>query len=292
MKPARPGFSHWMKNDTFAQMSSEITTKDKASAQYWSDVWLHAGLNPPIDVSKGSAKNYPLRKVHEILKKELKGIETKNRTLLEVGCGNSSWLPYFAKEFGMKISGIDYSEVGCDQTKKIFERDKVEGTVYLGDFFNPPSDIPHDFDFVYSGGVVEHFEDTVAAVRAFSTYLKKGGVMITTLPNMTGLQAWFQKTFNKPVYDIHVPLTREKIAEAHRQAGLEILYADYFASTSLYINLEPIDSTPVPMLEIKKLLSKSLSVLSLGLWKIETATFDLPTSRMFSPGIAVLAKKV
>lgn len=211
--------------------------------------------------------------------------------MLEIGCGNSSWLSYFANTFGMKVSGIDYSEKGCEQSKKIFQRDHVNGSIYFGDFFNPPGQVPHDFDFVYSGGVVEHFEDTAAAVRAFASYLRKDGIMLTTLPNMAGLSGWIQKTFNKPVYDTHVPLTKEKIVEAHQAAGLEILHAQYFASVSMYINLESINGHKVKMLQLKKLLTKSMSLLSLASWKIENAIGDIPPSGFFSPGIIVIAKK-
>ena len=268
-----------------------MNSLDKASAEYWSDVWKNSPLNPPIDFSKSSARNYPARILHEIFSKELNKHETKGKTLLEVGCGNSSWLPYFAKNFGMNVSGIDYSEKGCEQSRKIFERDKVNGTIYFGDFFNPPAEVPRDFDFVYSGGVVEHFEDTVAAIKAFSLFLKKDGIMITTLPNMTGLGGWIQKAFNKPVFDTHVPLTKEKIIEAHEEAGLQNLKSQYYASISLYINLESINGNKVKMLGLKKVITKSLSLSSLATWKLETICSKIPPSKFFSPGILVIAKK-
>jgi len=268
-----------------------MNSLDKASAEYWSDVWSNSPLNLPIDYSNKTARNYPARILHKIFSEELKKHSTQGKTILEVGCGNSSWLSYFANTHGMKVSGIDYSEKGCEQSRKIFERDHVQGNIYFGDFFNPPAEVPRDFDFVYSGGVVEHFEDTTAAIRAFSSYLKKGGIMITTLPNMAGLSGWIQKTFNKPVYDTHVPLTKEAIVDAHLKAGLEILHAQYFASVSMYINLESIDGKKVSFLPIKKFLTKSFSVLSLATWKIENSLFLLPPTKFFSPGIAVIARK-
>ncbi|MDC0678257.1 hypothetical protein [Sorangium atrum] len=32
---------------------------------------------------------------------------------------------------------------------------------------------------------------------------------------------------NRSIYDIHVPLDREALAEAHRQAGFNVLWSDY-----------------------------------------------------------------
>jgi cyclopropane fatty-acyl-phospholipid synthase-like methyltransferase len=263
---------------------------DKANAEYWSDLWTHSPLNPAIDYKSKSATNYTSRILHSIFSKYLEGASGK--TLLEIGCGNSAWLSYFANTFGLKVSGIDYSEKGCEQSEKIFERDHVEGKIYFGDFFSPPLEVPHDFDFVYSGGVVEHFEDTSAAVNAFSLYLKKGGIMITTLPNMAGISGLIQKAFNKPVYDTHVPLTKEDIVSAHKKAGLEIIHSQYYASISMYINLESIDGKKVSLLPLKKLITKSLSVFSKGIWKIENTIGFLPTSAFFSPGIVVIAKKI
>ncbi|CAN5569070.1 hypothetical protein BH11BAC1_BH11BAC1_06720 [soil metagenome] len=268
-----------------------MDTLDKANAEYWSAVWNNSPLNPPIEYNKNSVRNYPSRVLHEIFSAELNKHETKGKTMMEIGCGNSSWLSYFANTFGMSVNGIDYSEKGCEQSRKIFERDHVNGTIYFGDFFNPPATVPHDFDFIYSGGVVEHFEDTTAAVKAFSSYLKKDGIMITTLPNMAGLSGWIQKAFNKPVYDTHVPLTKKQIVAAHENAGLEILSAQYYASISMYINLESINGKKVNLLGLKKLITKSLSVTSLATWKLENLIGDFPPTSFFSPGISVIARK-
>jgi len=269
-----------------------MTSLDKANAEYWSDLWSNTPLNPPIEYKDKTIQNYTSRILHEIFSKYLSKPGVAGKTLLEIGCGNSSWLSYFANTFGLHVSGIDYSTKGCEQSQKIFERDHVKGTIYFGDFFNPPSEVPHDFDFVYSGGVVEHFEDTTTAVKAFSSYLKSDGIMITTLPNMAGISGLIQKTFNKPVFDTHVPLTKEEIVKCHVNAGLEILYAAYYASISMYINLESIDGKKVSMLPLKKLITKSLSVISKGIWKFENTFGLFPTSAFFSPGIIVIAKKV
>ena len=265
---------------------------DKASAEYWSDVWSNTPLNPPIVYTKENAKNYPARILHQIFLQELQNKETKGKTMLEIGCGNSSWLSYFAQTFGMDVSGIDYSEKGCEQSRKIFERDQVKGKIYFGDFFNPPPEVPHNFDFVYSGGVVEHFENTAEALKAFAAYLKPGGIMITTLPNMAGLSGWIQRAFNKPVYDTHVPLTKEAVVKSHKEAGLEVIHEQYYASISMYINLESINGQKVRLLPIKKLFTKSMSIFSLLVWKIEnTVGYFRPTS-FFSPGIVIVSKKI
>lgn len=52
---------------------------------------------------------------------------------LEIGCARSRWLPYFAKEFGFEVSGIDYSEVGSQQATQILFNEGVQGNIVFAD---------------------------------------------------------------------------------------------------------------------------------------------------------------
>jgi len=84
--------------------------------------------------------------------------------------------PYFAKEFGFKVYGIDYSEIGCKQAREVLSNTGVEGNVICAIFFSPPENLIDAFDVVVSFGVVEHFEDT-AGIAAFSRFLKPNGIL-------------------------------------------------------------------------------------------------------------------
>ncbi len=151
----------------------------------------------------------------------------KGATLLEIGCACSSWLPYFAKEYGFEVSGIDYSEIGCEQERQILYRAGVQGSIICADLFHPPDNLIEVFDVVLSMGVAEHFEDTSRYIQAVMRYMKKGGIVITIIPNMTGIIGWAQKTANRRVYDIHVPLTTEDLKRAHYDSGINVLTCDY-----------------------------------------------------------------
>ncbi|HAK62570.1 MAG TPA: hypothetical protein DCO82_04935 [Alphaproteobacteria bacterium] len=111
--------------------------------------------------------------------------------------------------------------------QEMLERLSVEHHIVTGDVFDPPADFPGGFDFVFSNGLLEHFTDTPGAVAACAAFLRPGGLMITLIPNMTGAPGWLQRFFDRELYEKHVPLDCAQLAEAHRQAGLEITASHY-----------------------------------------------------------------
>src|SRR5664279_5105299 len=92
--------------------------------------------------------------------------------VLEVGCGGSRLLPYFAKDLGAEVWGFDFAPAGVNNAKAALARAGVEGRIYRGDLFGNAG-VPLDFfDVVYSGGFIEHFTDTTDAVRHIVRFAK------------------------------------------------------------------------------------------------------------------------
>jgi hypothetical protein len=86
---------------------------------------------------------------------------------------------------------------------------------------------------VVSFGVLEHFKNTTACVAAFSRFLKPGGLLITNIPNLCGLNGLIQKMINRPIFDIHVLLDKNALMQVHRINGLRVISCDYFLFTNL-----------------------------------------------------------
>lgn len=200
---------------------------DKAGKTYWNNVWGKVPLEDVADY-KFSLNNHVNRKFHQYFTQIFQPFNTRGKNLLEIGCARSRWLPYFAKEFGFKISGIDYSEIGCQQAMQILSNEGIEGEIICADFFSPPETMLGKFDAVVSFGVVEHFEDTAACLRSFSKLLKPGGSMINSIPNMIGINGFLQKKMNRPIYDKHSLISKEDFKNAHLKAGLKVIRNDYF----------------------------------------------------------------
>ena len=264
---------------------------DKAGEQYWTKVWGETQLSPPINVRSKNINDYPYRDLHKFYLDIFKNYSTQQKSLLEIGCGNSAFLSYFSKEFGFKVFGLDYSELGCEQSRQILKRDGVEGEIFLADAFNPGPELLNRFDVVCSFGVVEHFTDTAKTLESFSKFLKQGGMLITSVPNLAGATGFLQKIMNRPVYDIHVPMDKKYLDKEIADAGLQLIDSTYFLSVSFAVTLEGKEGK-IPYYLPKKLFLKSIRYFSKLIWMMERVFGSLPKGKWLSGGIITAAKRV
>ena len=267
-------------------MSRSTTTNDKAGETYWTAFWKSGtSLPKAIDLNGQLSDSYLPRQLDNYYKSVFSNTNNSEKRLLEVGCGNSVWLSYFRKYYGFQIFGLDYSEYGCEQTRKILERDQLEGTIVLGDLFNPPQELLGTFDVVCSFGVVEHFTNTVEVLKAIQRFLKPGGILITTVPNLNGPTGVLQKIFYKPVYDIHVVMDKSSISSSLKNAGLTVLQCDYYCTISFGVTLEQVGDQPIRFLTIKKIALKFFQVLGKLFLFIDDRLVKLPKKKYTSEGI-------
>ena len=264
---------------------------DKAGSEYWSSSYKKARLPNPVDPGDKRLRNYVNRRFDGYFRSRIAPVVGRNAKLLEVGCAKSAWLPYFAKQFGFEIWGMDYSEVGCEQARHVLEKAGIEGTVICGDLLDAPKEVLGSFDVVVSFGLVEHFEDTVDCVRALARCAKPGGVVFTCIPNMTGMVGLVQRLLNRAVYDIHVPIKAGRLGEAHRDAGCELLECEYFVATSFGVcSLNGIPQEGVGW-TVRKGTKRILESFSLCAWLLEKAIGTLPEKGVLSPYVNCLARK-
>jgi len=265
----------------------ELPGGDKAGEAFWEEWWKRAPLPTPFDPYRPGPKNYVRRRRHCILEQFLKRYDTSSMELVEVGCGQSVFLPYFAKQFGFRVSGIDRSTLGCDRARMILEREGVQGEVYCADFFSLPEQLIGRFDVVFSSGVIEHFEQTAEALRAMAKLLKPGGRMFDDMPNFTGVLGKYQKLLDASMYHAHVPLSREELAAAHREAGLEIESCDYY----LPICLETINVDQWPRNLRYWFTVRCHTAISRAVWLVDDHIVRLPQNRWTSPLIYCTSRK-
>src|ERR1035437_9171327 len=155
--------------------------------------------------------------------------------VLEVGCGGSRLLPYFARDLGAEVWGFDFAPAGVSNAKAALARAGVHGTIVQGDLFNI-ANVPIDFfDVVFSGGFIEHFTDTRDVVERIVRFAKpKSGLIITEVPNVGGWTGKAQKLIDPEFYAQHVVLTLADMDSAHFQASAEpIRKAEYFGTIGL-----------------------------------------------------------
>lgn len=264
---------------------------DKAGKKYWNDLWAGDDIPSAVNSSDIRLINWVNRRFHQIFLRCFKKSETSSIKLLEIGCGKSAWLPYFSKEFGFQVCGLDYSPIGCKMAKAVLDANGVEAEVVCADFFSPPKNMLGKFDVVVSFGVIEHFDDTPSCIRAISAFLKPGGILITNIPNMVGWIGAIQKIVNRPVYNIHQLIDPTKLKQAHELAGLEVLECDYFICTSFGVNNLAGISTKTLVGFSKKILLAVLARASMLVWRIEDRLGYFPPNRFTSPYINCIARR-
>jgi len=259
---------------------------DKAGITHWDGLWSENPLPFAWAPDRPGVKQYVPRRFDEYFTRLFIPLRpTAGKTLLEIGCASSASLPYFARQFGFAVTGIDYSEIGCRRARAVLERERVRGPVLCADLFNPPDSLLGKFDVVVSFGVVEHFQDTAGCIASLAKFLKPGGVLFTNIPNMTGAVGSLEKLLNRPLYDMHVPLDREALAEAHRAAGLTIVSCDYFLSTNFGVcGLTGLDRYTMSWWA-KKIMLALFARLSVAVWSIEALTGNWGSGKRMSPYI-------
>lgn len=182
-----------------------MINRDKAGKDYWDANWASQNVHF-VDPRDEGLSNVVNRRLHQVLSNVFSGTHTRKQRLLEVGCANSSWLPYFALHYGFSVTGLDYSPQGCEQERALLQIAGVQGEVVCADLYAPPQSLQGAFDVVFSLGVIEHFTDTAASVKALAAFLRPGGVLISVIPNMTGSVGLLQRLCDRAVYENHVPL--------------------------------------------------------------------------------------
>src|SRR6267143_783637 len=102
---------------------------DKAGQEFWNNSWARSNLPGAVNPSDPQLNNWVNRRLFE-------KSETSSMRLLEIGCAKSAWLPYFAKEFGFSVSGLDYSPIGCEMARKVLQANEIVAEVVCADLFS------------------------------------------------------------------------------------------------------------------------------------------------------------
>lgn len=257
---------------------------DKAGTTYWDDNWLKVELPKAFNENDNGLDNYVNLQLHYFFKNLL-----KNRSkfkFLEIGCANSIWPIYFYQYFNAEVCGLDYSEVGCEKSRALWEYYKIPGSIYCSNFFSPPSDLLQKFDLVISFGVVEHFEDTNNCLKSCAAFVKSGGLLLTLIPNIPSIIGFIQKRIDRKVYDVHVPLTKKNLIDAHESADLKLMHCDYFMS----MNLNVVNSGSFSSHKFNSFLRHVLSGTSKIFWMLEKYGIKIPKNQFTSPYIMSVAE--
>lgn len=120
--------------------------------------------------------------------KILTGAVQKNARVLEVGCGEGSFIKLVKSHY--QISGFDLSQTGIDiareQNPDIADRIQV---AKIEDYSNTEN----QFDAICMWDVLEHIWDPAPTCEKLIKLLKPGGKLLISTPNINALIAWVMR---------------------------------------------------------------------------------------------------
>jgi len=119
----------------------------------------------------------------------------KTDVYLEIGCGPCFLGLELTKRTGVKVIGIDFSPTTLKVARYLFRKEEIKNAQFvLGDITQMP--LPdNSIDFIFGGGVIEHFENVEKVIDEIYRVLKKGGISYNTVPllnfaSLTYRQLW------------------------------------------------------------------------------------------------------
>lgn len=117
------------------------------------------------------------KRLNVVFNQLLKGVLTKDKKFLEVGCG----LGYFSKKAlrkGVLVTGLD---IGQNLVEKC-QKDMTKGKFVVGSATKLPFK-KSSFDIVLCTEVIEHTNNPKKAINELIRVTKKGGYVVITTPN-------------------------------------------------------------------------------------------------------------
>lgn len=132
-----------------------------------------------------------------------KNLNGNGKNFIEIGGFPGKYAIYFHQAYGFDCSILDFY-MDVEQVHQLEKANGLEnGTITCieQDFFDFKSE--KKYDFVFSAGFIEHFEDTSDVIRRHIDLVTDNGTFFILLPNFRGLNGWLQKHFDKENYDAH-----------------------------------------------------------------------------------------
>jgi O-antigen biosynthesis protein len=151
------------------------------------------------------------------------------RRVLDVGC-SSGYLSAPLAERGNTIVGLELDPVAAREAEQYCER------VLVGDLETMELPLePASFDVVLCGDVVEHLRDPVAALARLRPFLRPGGHLVLSTPNVANwairlslLGGRWRYTDRGILDRTHTHLfTRRTLADAIERAGYRVERIDF-----------------------------------------------------------------
>lgn len=211
--------------------------------EYWNEYYQNINLNPSwpvmaVAIIKDILDKTVFGNIYEYIlwNKILKQFLPRKEGLriLEIGSAPGNNLVRFYKQFGYEPYGIEYTVSGAEANRRLFKGNNLPAeNIFEEDFF---LDGFHErfkgfYDIVFSFGFVEHFADVSGVIERHLNLLKKGGILVVTIPNLQGkVNNILCQFFNNEILSKHnlEVMELKKFNSLFNTGKLKGLYCNYY----------------------------------------------------------------
>jgi len=208
-----------------------MISNDIAGKQHWDGIY--EGIAPTPSGWHWRPEYYHEQVMVRALLEEIE--RAKAKSILEVGCGNSIWLPHLARETGATAAGLDYSQQGCELTRRHLRAEGLDGNVWCGDLFKASPEDVGQYDFVYSLGLVEHFSDLENVLGALLKFVRPGGTLFTLVPNLRSVHGLAMWVWQPELLRKHELISKGQLTRTYKNLGLTDVRAQCLGVFSLFL---------------------------------------------------------
>ncbi len=150
---------------------SNLTRADEERAHYdkmWSNSWLVTQQLGPLTHAR-----------YRLMRRELQGALTSNTRVIDVGCGNGTFLATLSDVVNPKnLIGVEYSAIGAETAPDI-----LKSQILVGDIIALSEELCKDpFDVAVCSEVLEHVDSPKDILDAIYKILKPNGMLVVTVP--------------------------------------------------------------------------------------------------------------
>ncbi|OGZ22879.1 MAG: hypothetical protein A3A08_02005 [Candidatus Nealsonbacteria bacterium RIFCSPLOWO2_01_FULL_41_9] len=151
-----------------------MRNKESEMKQEWDEVWSRKGLmSRAVDFGRNFYNIFFRRLLSRYINKDTE--------MIELGCGTAS-LGFLISKKIKSYHGIDISPVivNTAQNRADFENNPM--TFKVGDCRHLDHEYQDKFDFSWSQGLIEHFDDSFQVVKNHVDAVKTGGAILISVP--------------------------------------------------------------------------------------------------------------
>jgi SAM-dependent methyltransferase len=216
----------------------------------------------------------------------------QSETVVELGCGSSSFLSRIALATGARVAGVDFAPESLARTKATLRRLGVdESALALGTIDDFVAEHEGEFDVVLSFGLIEHFADLEAIVAAHFRCARPGARIFIAAPNLAHVNLAWIRLVAPSLLKWHRPLDLADVKLRVRSCGGVDLQADYLGGVRLFANPERPNGRRSLRFVTGQIVRKGVNGLGELTYRLAPATATRLAGARLSPFFAVCASK-